>query len=106
MTSQRGKEREKGNGSQAGVQTQQGVTTKDRIPKERMIPKEKKPKGITEEARHFRKRKKRIAMLHRVDIPRRQREKRTGDQRIEERGTRIIIGGVKVTGNKLADLGG
>ena len=82
------------------------MTAKERITKEKMIPKEKKPKGVTEEARHFPKRKKRIAMLQRVDILRIQREKRTGDQWITDRGTRIVSERAKMTGNISAAPGG
>ena len=79
-TGQWGKERKKGKGRPDEVQTQKGATAKERIPKEKMIPKEKKPMGIPEEEMYRRKWKKRIGMLHRVDILRRQREKRAGNQ--------------------------
>ena len=59
------------------VQTQKGAAAKERIPKENMVPKDKKPSEIPDGERHCRKREKRIATLQRVDILRRQREKRT-----------------------------
>ena len=61
-----------------GSSDSKGATAKERIPKEKMIPKEKKSKEIPEVGRRCRKWQKRIAMIHRVDIPRRQKEKGTG----------------------------
>ena len=89
-----GKGAEKAKGEPEEVQTQKGATAKERAPKEKMIQKEKKPMGIPEEERRCQKWKKRNAILQRVDILRRQREKRTGGHRIDERRTCNISGRV------------
>ena len=72
---------------------------KEKNSKEKMIPKEKGPKEIPDEEGRCQQWEKRIAMLHRVDIPRRQRGERTGRHRIGERITRIISGRVEITGS-------
>ena len=69
----KGAEKGKGKGRPAEVQTQKGARAKERSPKEKMIQKEKKPKEIPEEGKQCRKWKKRIVMLQRVIILRRQR---------------------------------
>ena len=77
-----GKERGKEKGKPEEVQTQKGLAEKERVPKGKMIPNAKNPKGIPEEERRWKKWKKRIATLYRVDILRRERERerRTGGQ--------------------------
>ena len=93
-----GKGAEKGKGEAGGSSDSIGSEHKGKESKGKDDSEGKESKGGPRGGQHFQKWKKRIAMLHRVVILRRQREKRTGGQRIDERGIRIVSGRVQMTG--------